>query len=54
MSAKAIREYDGKRIISRWLTAYSQGKHSYEDRVLEVYYISIIYLFIIFIINITI
>lgn len=33
MSAKAIREYSGKKLLSRWLSSYSEGvKYDVEDR----------------------
>ena len=37
MSAKAIREYHGKKITSRWLSNYSNGiVHDLEDRALSI------------------
>eukprot|EP01036_Dinobryon_divergens_P049787 gene49787-66694_t len=37
MSAKAIREYNGKKLLSRWLSAYSAGtKYDVEDRALLI------------------
>lgn len=32
MSAKAIREYYGKQLLSRWLPEYSGGKHTIEGK----------------------
>jgi ATP citrate (pro-S)-lyase len=36
MSAKAIREYHGKRLVSKWLGEYSAGAHDLEDRVVQL------------------
>ena len=37
MSAKAIREYNGKKLLSRWLSTYSgETKYDLEDRALLV------------------
>jgi ATP citrate (pro-S)-lyase len=37
MSAKAIREYHGKKLVSRWLPSYSDSvKFNIEDRVVSV------------------
>jgi len=37
MSAKAIREYHGKKLLSRWLSAYSAGnQYDLEDRALQI------------------
>lgn len=37
MSAKAIREYHGKKLVSRWLSAYSENvKYDIEDRALLI------------------
>jgi ATP citrate (pro-S)-lyase len=36
MSAKAIREYHGKRLVSKWLPDFSQGAHDVEDRFVQV------------------
>jgi ATP citrate (pro-S)-lyase len=37
MSAKAIREYHGKRLVSKWLNTYSSGvTYNLEDRALLV------------------
>ncbi|KAF0697369.1 Aste57867_11921 [Aphanomyces stellatus] len=36
MSAKAIREYDGKRLLGKWLSDYSSGKHTLENRFVQI------------------
>lgn len=37
MSAKAIREYHGKKLVSRWISTYSDSvKYDYEDRVVLI------------------
>ena len=36
MSAKAIREYHGKKLLARWISDYSAGAHNVEDRVVQV------------------
>ena len=36
MSAKAIREYHGKKLASRWLSSYSDRKYDLEDRALLI------------------
>jgi ATP citrate (pro-S)-lyase len=37
MSAKAIREYHGKKLVSRWISAYSESvKYDVEDRAVLV------------------
>ncbi|OQR82148.1 ATP-citrate synthase, partial [Thraustotheca clavata] len=36
MSAKAIREYDGKRLLGKWLSDYSSGKHTLESRFVQI------------------
>lgn len=36
MSAKAIREYHGKRLLSRWLNTYSTEHFDVEDRVVLI------------------
>lgn len=37
MSAKAIREYHGKKLVSRWISAYSESvKYDVEDRALLI------------------
>eukprot|EP01038_Epipyxis_sp_PR26KG_P004548 gene4548-6419_t len=38
MSAKAIREYHGKKLVSRWLSAYSSAvKYNLEDRAILIH-----------------
>lgn len=36
MSAKAIREFNGKKLLARWISEYSAGAHNVEDRVVQV------------------
>ncbi|KDO33934.1 hypothetical protein SPRG_01813 [Saprolegnia parasitica CBS 223.65] len=36
MSAKAIREYDGKRLLGKWLADYSSGAHTLESRFVQI------------------
>ncbi|CAN0157571.1 unnamed protein product, partial [Phaeothamnion confervicola] len=36
MSAKAIREYHGKRLVAKWLSEYSDGVHNLEPRMAQV------------------
>lgn len=36
MSAKAIREFNGKKLLARWISEFSAGAHNVEDRVVQV------------------
>lgn len=39
MSAKAIREYYGKQLLSRWLPEYSGGKHTIDGHQVSVSFV---------------
>ena len=36
MAPKAIREYDGKRLLAKHIGTISSGKHQLEDRLMQI------------------